>query len=186
MARLTEFHRQQSSRRSQNQKRTLDKKTHLSRGEDELVEGPTRPGHPALQGVMRCGLLVFLRVSVKPGGSRPRRARELKPPGSLGVVALAIDLGTTNPCAAAAGSSSARVSTSSTSTVTGPGGDVSSSRATASTETGFAMRLEFRRPPLAQEVTPPDLHRHAVAQMNLLSAPREPRTLRGPLPPRRL
>jgi hypothetical protein len=40
-----------------------------------------RPGHPTLQGVARRGLLVVLRVSVHPGGSRPRRTRELKRPG---------------------------------------------------------------------------------------------------------
>jgi hypothetical protein len=49
----------------------LDKKTYRGRGEDELVKGPAHRGHPTLQGVARCDLLVVVRVSVKPDGSRP-------------------------------------------------------------------------------------------------------------------
>jgi hypothetical protein len=60
-----------SSRRSWNQKRILDKKTHRGRGEDELVKVPARPSHSTLQGVARRSLLVVLGVGVKPGGSCP-------------------------------------------------------------------------------------------------------------------
>jgi hypothetical protein len=34
-----------------------------------------------LQGVVRRDLLIILRISVKPGGGRPRRTRELERPG---------------------------------------------------------------------------------------------------------
>jgi hypothetical protein len=41
-----------------------------------------------LQGVARRGLRIILRVSVNPGGSRPRRTRELKRPGTAARRAL--------------------------------------------------------------------------------------------------
>jgi hypothetical protein len=62
----------------------LDQKTYRGGGEDELIKGAARPGHPTLQGVTRHNLLVVLGVGVVLGSRRPRSAREVK---SLGLAA---------------------------------------------------------------------------------------------------
>jgi hypothetical protein len=102
--------------------------------------------------VARRGLLIVLGVNVKPGGSHPRSARELKRPGLAarctferdapvssviwisGVAALAAVAGTTNSCATAVDSSRTRASTPSISMATGPGGNVPSTPTMASAE----------------------------------------------------
>jgi hypothetical protein len=43
----------------------LDQKTYRGGGEDELIKGAARPGHPTLQGVTRRDLLVVLEVDIK-------------------------------------------------------------------------------------------------------------------------
>jgi hypothetical protein len=58
--------------------RLLNKKTYQGRGEDQLIEGTTRPIQPALQGVACRNLLVILGVFARPESGRPRDASELE------------------------------------------------------------------------------------------------------------
>jgi hypothetical protein len=66
----------------------LDQKAYRGGGEDELIKGMTHPGHPTLQGVTRCDLLVVLGVGIEPGSHRPRSARKLKGPSLAAPSAL--------------------------------------------------------------------------------------------------
>jgi hypothetical protein len=52
-------------------KTILDRKTYRGGGEDELIKGAARTGHPTLQGVTCHDLLIVLGVGIEPGSRRP-------------------------------------------------------------------------------------------------------------------